>query len=244
LAFSPISTLLLSSLLLSLSSGIIGGNEVVPHSRPYMAYLKIQVTNNTGTFHSYCGGFLIRPDAVLSAAHCSRDLWMNVTVILGAHNIRVQEQSQQRIRVRNFVVHPNYDPDGHVNDIALLKVWPNKSFLPGDLPLLTSPTSELVAGWGRTSLGNNRTNVMMEGRGNLFFKAGRACLTPLIPFMTQGDSGGPLICNQKAHGIVSRRPSGLLFPAAFTRVSHFVPWIPQQLRRFALQELPASPSSQ
>uniref|UniRef100_A0A8C0I986 Peptidase S1 domain-containing protein n=1 Tax=Bubo bubo TaxID=30461 RepID=A0A8C0I986_BUBBB len=45
---------------------IIGGWEAKPHSRPYMAYLSIR--NVTG--NSWCGGFLIRPDAVLSAAHC------------------------------------------------------------------------------------------------------------------------------------------------------------------------------
>ncbi|XP_032934547.1 cathepsin G-like [Catharus ustulatus] len=246
---------------------IIGGNEVVPHSRPYMAYLKIQVTNNTGTFHSYCGGFLIRPDAVLSAAHCvAKNGTVNVTVILGAHNIRVQEQSQQRIRVRNFVVHPNYDPDGHVNDIALLKLDTNAT-INANVQTITLPrhnegvqvaTECEVAGWGRTSLGNNRTNVMMEVV--LKVQNDTLCLQQFRKYRRQsmicvgdengtkgtchGDSGGPLICNQKAHGIVSRRPSGLLFPAAFTRVSHFVPWIPQQLRRFALQELPASPSSQ
>ncbi|NXT77739.1 DDN1 protein, partial [Zapornia atra] len=97
---------------------IIGGWEAKPHSRPYMAYLTIQRESR----RSMCGGFLIRPDAVLSAAHCVTGKGkVNVTVTLGAHNISKNEPSQQKFHIRHWVTHPKYSEDTLANDIMLLK---------------------------------------------------------------------------------------------------------------------------
>uniref|UniRef100_A0A8D2PLI2 Peptidase S1 domain-containing protein n=1 Tax=Zosterops lateralis melanops TaxID=1220523 RepID=A0A8D2PLI2_ZOSLA len=114
-----------------------------------------------------------------------------------------------------------------------------------------------VAGWGQTSMRGDRTNVIREVELKVQNK--EVCQLIFWHYQPQsmicvgdgsgkkasyhGDSGGPLICNQKAHGIVSHGPKGCLFPEVFTRISYFEPWIHEQLRRFALQELPGSPSS-
>ncbi|GAB1298930.1 Granzyme E [Apodemus speciosus] len=91
---------------------IIGGHEVMPHSRPYMAF--ITYDGNKGR----CGGFLIQYKFVLTAAHC----WnRSMTVTLGAHNISEQERTQQIIPVEKASPHPAYNPRDHTNDIMLLK---------------------------------------------------------------------------------------------------------------------------
>ncbi|KAM4757095.1 mast cell protease 1A-like [Cyanocitta cristata] len=240
---------------------IIGGREVKPHSRPYMAYLKIQTRSQT----SSCGGFLIRPDAVLSAAHCvDKEGTMRVTVILGAHNISDRERSQQKIRVGQWVIHPNYHRVSLKNDIVLLKLKPkariNKYVQPLSLPRSNERvrvgTKCMVAGWGRTSVTGLRTKVMQEVELKVqndekcqqyrnYQRQSMICVGDdygkKASFL--GDSGGPLVCGRKAHGIVSYGHKQRLFPEVFTRISYFEPWIREQLRRFVLQELPGSPSS-
>ncbi|XP_054137624.1 cathepsin G-like [Melozone crissalis] len=242
---------------------IIGGTKVKAHSRPYMAYLKIENSSDIYT----CGGFLIRPDAVLSAAHCvdKKGRAVRVTVILGAHNINSRERSQQKIRVRQWVIHPEYSHEGFKNDIVLLKLKPrariNKNVQFISIPRRNERVREgalcTVSGWGRTSDTGNKTNVMREVK--LKVQKEKICQHRIPNYQPQsmicvgdennkkatshGDSGGPLVCKKKAHGIVSHALKENRFPEAFTRISHFEPWIREQLTRFSLQDIPGSPSS-
>ncbi|XP_065422817.1 mast cell protease 1A-like isoform X1 [Chrysemys picta bellii] len=94
---------------------MIRGRETQPHSRPYMAFLNIRCRNR----RSHCGGFLVVKNFVLTAAHCNGE---DITVFLGAHNIRRDEETQQRVSVKHKIPHPGYNKMSFENDLMLLQV--------------------------------------------------------------------------------------------------------------------------
>ncbi|XP_057580015.1 cathepsin G-like isoform X2 [Hippopotamus amphibius kiboko] len=225
---------------------IIGGQEARPHSHPYMAYLQIQTSMGL----TVCGGFLVREDFVMTAAHC---LGSQINVILGAHNIRRMERGQQRIPVLRAIPHPRYSQQSNRNDIMLLQLRNrarrNRIVRPVALPRtqnrLRPGTQCTVAGWGLVGL-NSRTDMLQdvrltvqrdgECRRRFMFYTGRTQLCVGDPrerkSAFRGDSGGPLVCNSVAQGIVSYGNSVGTPPAVFTRISSFLPWIRRTMRRF------------
>ncbi|XP_054505776.2 cathepsin G-like [Agelaius phoeniceus] len=241
---------------------IIGGTEADAHSRPYMAFLEIE----SGSETTKCGGFLIRPDAVLSAAHCVHKKGrVRVTVTLGAHNIRREEESQQKIRAAKWVIHPKYSPDDFKNDIVLLKLEENAE-INENVRCISIPKKNehvrvgdlcTVSGWGCTSEEEVMSDVLREVK--LKVQKGEICEQLSRNYQHQsmicvgdknhkkssykGDSGGPLVCNKKAHGIVSHGYGDHLSPEVFTRISYFEPWIRKQLKKFSRKAIPCSPFS-
>ncbi|XP_006144648.1 cathepsin G [Tupaia chinensis] len=234
---------------------IIGGQEARPHSRPYMAYLQIQTPAGV----SACGGFLVREDFVLTAAHC----WGSViNVILGAHNIQRAEDTQERRTVLRAIRHPQYDQQNNLNDIMLLQLE-SRARLNQVVRSVTLPQTQktprpgalcTAAGWGLVSL-NGRTSILQEVQlrvqrdqkcSNRFrFYTGQTQICVGNPrerkSVFRGDSGGPLVCDDVAEGIVSYGSSDGTPPAVFTRVSSYNSWIRRTMRRFKQHDQTKTP---
>ncbi|KAL3970191.1 acyl-coenzyme A thioesterase 7 [Sarotherodon galilaeus] len=230
-------------------SGIVGGKEAKPHSRPYMASIQYQAQHS-------CGGILIREDFVLTAAHCKYDNRGPCTVVLGAHDISKKEKSQQRIKVAKYYRHPKFNGK-YDYDIMLLKLEKNATLnkyvkttgLPKKNGKIPANIKCYVAGWGRTGKNMPASNVLKEATEKMqfsnecksiwqaYFNSNQMICTKFTKKdggVCQGDSGGPLICNKMSQGLTAftladdcNNPK---YPHVYTKINFFIPWIKEKMK--------------
>lgn len=212
---------------------VVGGTAASTADHPWIVALSSRQQFGGGRSGQFCGGALVTPTKVVTAAHCFYDESRGrverpgLKVIVGRDDMR--STAGREVAVRSVWIHPDYSFAANMNDVAVLTLAESQGARPvvglvgqGETAPYAAGTTTHVYGWGDTT-----------GRGD-YSPTLRVVSVPIVPDRTcaqaypggpdgrfdargmvcaseerggkdacQGDSGGPMIVDGRLVGLVS-----------------------------------------
>uniref|UniRef100_A0A8D8RCZ6 Venom serine protease 34 n=1 Tax=Cacopsylla melanoneura TaxID=428564 RepID=A0A8D8RCZ6_9HEMI len=191
---------------------IVNGHQTGVNEYPFVAALVIMPQNMV-----FCGASILGKRWLLTAAHCkeSRVTSKNTIALVGDHDLTTEAESDvtQRLKIKDFYVHEEYNTRTAKNDMALVELDEDIVFSDKVMPICLPyhlighnlvGLNVTVLGWGTTSFGGPTSKVLMET--TLQVKAISECREVFRDVWDkqlctygkntdacQADSGGPLV---------------------------------------------------
>ncbi|KAJ8379164.1 hypothetical protein AAFF_G00230760 [Aldrovandia affinis] len=233
---------------------IVGGNLSRAGQFPWQVSLHFQREH-------LCGGSIIAQRWILTAAHCVYGFAYPSLWVVHVGLIEQPVSGANSLAVEKIMYHARYRPKGLDYDIALIKLAEPLRFtgyvepicLPNFGEQFMEGTMCWISGWGATVDGGESSVFLHSAPVPLL--SSKTCSGPSVyqgfitPWMIcagyleggtdscQGDSGGPLACRDSSvwklvgatswgQGCAERNK-----PGVYTRITHSLNWIHQQMER-------------
>ncbi|MGW0626514.1 S1 family peptidase [Streptomyces sp. NPDC002758] len=216
---------------------IVGGSTTTTTSYPFM----MQITD--ASQNQFCGGTLVTPKKVVTAAHCMVGETTGSVRVVGGRTY-LNGTNGTVSRVSKIWINPNYTDANNGDDVAVLTLSTSMPYTTASYvsssqtSLYAAGTTARILGWGTTSESGSSSNQLRTATvpivsdsgcrssyGSDFVQSDMVCAGYSSGSVDtcQGDSGGPLLIGGVLAGITSwgEGCAEAGYPGVYTRLTTF-----------------------